>query len=232
MPDILYHCMPHAMEGEEIRPSTGYGSSMPPEVAAQLGIAPDDKIPLVFASDHKSKALAFGFSYARDEICGNGSLDGDCEYALIPNRDAVMTAPRAGTLYAFSAENFVQAFEKQFVSPLPVPVAETREVMKIHSVEDMMRAGLQVLSYAGDADALRDARERLAAAGVKGWFEQIAAMTQSGALLWENQARGIQPHPALQSVLESTVVPQAIEKKEPEPRKGPGPGSYSASMKR
>lgn len=232
MTDILYHCMPHDIDGSEIRPSMGYGSTMPAQVAAQLGIGTDEKIPLVFASDHKSKALAFGFSYARGEICGNGSLDDDCEYALIPNRDTVMKAARTGTLYAFPAENFIQAFEMQFVSPLPVHLSETREVMKIKSVDDLMRAGLQVLSYAGDANALREERAHLSTTGVTGWFEQIAVMVQSGALVWENETRNIQPHRALKSELDAALSRQSLQKKEPEPQKGSGSGSYSASMKR
>lgn len=207
MPDILYHCVPHDIEGDEIRASIGYGSMPPAEVAAQLGIAPGEKIPLVFASDHQSKALAFSFSYARGEIGGNATLEDGCEFAIVTNREQTMNAPRSGTMYSFSADNFVQLCEQQFVSPLPVPLSRTQEVMKIKSTDDLMRAGLQILSYVGNIKQLQAEREQISQKIPGGdWYTEIAAMVQSGQIVWENQARNINPHPAMKKELETSTA--------------------------
>ncbi|MBI3441335.1 MAG: hypothetical protein HY052_05995 [Proteobacteria bacterium] len=219
----LYHCIPVAPEGDEIRSSLGYGSEIPKRIRDALGIDQAEKVPLVFASDHMSKALAFGLSYADGEILMNMSLEGtDAELAFVCNRDVTMPRERHGALYSFSASGFVDLIEggaaRQLVSDKPVPFNAAEKVMDVKGTDDLMRAGLQILSFKETFQEMR-ADKKFDALNSSSWklfYEGIAEMIKDGRVIWENHARGINPHSVLAERL-NIKLPNA--KQQPRVRK-------------
>lgn len=212
--NILYHCIPVAAEGDAIRASTGYGSAIPEVVRNKLGLPGADKTPLVFASNFASKALAFAFDGHSGEAVFNMALEGgDVELILVGDRAQTMSRPRHAALYSFSGDNFVQLCDRQFVSKDPVPFADTRKVMDIKSAEDLMRAGLQIFSLNEHApDLWDDAAFKTELFDSGGPVAGLKAMMQTGRVIWENQARGINPSPVMQWYLDhATSTPPGVQ---------------------
>ena len=210
VPDgVMYHCIPVSAQGDCIRASDGYGTMLSPAVVAALGDykAPDKNnkggTPLVFASRYLSKALSFAL---RDEkILNTGIAGTEAEMVLVCDRDRTMARKLDATVYSFSDKGFVDLDPgaRQSVSLSPVPFAQTKVVAKIDTMQDLMRAGLQVFSFAenfkqhgGYEAANKDMTEN-------GWnFDQyLGNMIKQGRVVWENHARGISPHPVLQERL-------------------------------
>lgn len=202
----LYHCIPVVPEGGQINPSLNYGTDIPPAVMDKLGIQKGEKVPLVFASEFLGKALAFGFRGMDDEKLMNGSVEGsDVEYVLVCNRDVTMSKERSATVFSFSDEGFVDLEQdrRQSVSTNPVPFDKTQEAVKIKNAGDMMRAGLQVFSFkegARELDGYRFVYKTMEERGLT-FYQFLGEMMKEGRVIWENDARNVNPHPVFKEIL-------------------------------
>ena len=119
-----------------------------------------------------------------------------------PARDVFMQAALTGAVYAFSADGFAK-MEKSvnhYVGLKAVPLRQTQQVVEIKSAADAMRHGLQIFTFANPfpktpADPqfpdLRDFR----------FARDAGPLLATGELVWENDARGINPDPKLREIL-------------------------------
>lgn len=227
-PQMLYHCMcrdpePDPADGQlKIKASTGYGMRIPPEVCGQLGINETDKAPLVFASEHITKTLAYAFDFHKREIAQCEPIDGTGEeLAIVYNRDVAMTRKYEATVYGFSSQGFVSLAEgsRQFVSKDSVPFSKVEDTIKINTADDLMRRGLQIFSYKESFSDLHGGRtflenrddnfinKTMRERGLSSTNEFLSAMIKEGKIVWENQARGINPNPVLAERL-GVKIPQ------------------------
>lgn len=213
----LYHCMPATPQGDHINVSLGYGSSISTDVREKLSVASTEKVPLVFATPYMSKSLAFGFSYHDKEILLNASISDDVEYVVIVDRDSAMRKERDITVFRFQDTGFVDLPNaRQCVSAHNVSFRDTEVALKAKNVEDLMHAGLQVLSLKKSMDEVggfeffeKDMRKN------GGTLSQcLGRMIKQGVLVWENQALGVNPHAAIKKEFGLAVksVEQSINK--------------------
>lgn len=205
----LYHSMPVAPKTDCLTASPAYSMLIPEGVKAALGIAPDERVPLVFASEHITQTLLFGFNARENEKVLTGTIAGtDTSVVIICNRDVTMAKPRNVTVYAFSDEGFVdlEPSARHSVRTEPVPFSKTTKVLEATCAEDFLRAGLQVFSF----------REPMHMIG--GWSvpevmennkwsleDYLAHSVRSGRLVWENHERGIEPNPVLLERLADSI---------------------------
>ncbi len=209
-PQMLYHAIPVAPQGNEIRLSEKYGAKIPAEVLQQLNVAgTDHHPPLVFATAHLSKALAFGLDgFAGDKLMNMAIHGTDDELVIVTNRNDTMGRKRNGAIYSFSGAGFAELpnMERQLVSATAVPFSQTVKVMDVTSAEDLMRAGLQILSFRETARELW--QDPKIDALLKGDFNKgMREMIAEGRVVWENHARGINPSPALARQLGIDTAP-------------------------
>jgi hypothetical protein len=202
----LYHCIPVTPEGAQIEPSLNYGTDIPPQVMDKLGIREGERVPLVFASEFLGKALAFGFRGVDNEKLMNGSVEGgDVEYVLVCNRDVTMSKPRSATVFSFTDEGFadLEPAARQSVSRNPVPFGRTQETVKVSNAEDLMRAGLQVFSFKEGIRELHGYHFVYKTMEERGltFYQFLGEMIKEGRVIWENQARGVNPHPVFKELL-------------------------------
>lgn len=199
---LMYHAMPHAAEGSEIRTSDRYGTKIPPHIVKALDLKTHDEnykggTPLLFATPYLSKALAFGMTKGGSLF--NASVpEHDVEILVTCNRDETMSKARDITVYAFPDQGFMdlEAEKRQSVSKHAVPFAAAKVVLHAKNASDLMRAGLQIFSF---AESFEDIPSPMDMMKKNNWsdVQYVAAMIKSGKLLWENQARGLNPHPGL-----------------------------------
>lgn len=198
---LMYHAIPVAPEGDEIRLSTKYGAKIKPDILAALGVTDTDHPPLVFASAHMTKALAFGLDTFKSEKILNAGIEGtEAELVLAVNRDVTMNRAREGKVYAFSAEGFVTLpyADRQAVSTQAVKFKDAQVVLEIKSADDLMRAGLQILSFRETAQELwEDKKVEDIVLGRMDIYKGLAELVREGRVVWENHARGIAPNPVL-----------------------------------
>ena len=97
----------------------------------------------------------------------------------------------------------------------PFLANETEIALKVETTEDIMRAGLQIFTFKEDATAIykdKDATKLAGTRGEKETVDMLATLIRSGKVIWENQARGINPNPALAKMLslsqQGTSTPQ------------------------
>ena len=106
---LLFHAMPTRPVGSEIRASTLYGTRIPDNVRERFGLDEVQNPPLVFASDHITKALAFGLHKELDHPLYNCDIpETPYEACVLGNRDETMSRQRDGAVFVFSGENFVE----------------------------------------------------------------------------------------------------------------------------
>lgn len=213
----LYHCIRVSAEGDAIRPSIHYGAEIPEGVRQKLAMPADEHTPLVFASAHLSKALAFGLMPG--EKLFNTLVEGqDSEIVVICDRDKTMSRERNATVYAFADNGFTDLpnMQRQCVSTNAVPFSATTEALKIKNTDDLMRAGLQIFSFKEGIRDLYDSKETndLRYGGDEKIPAKLAELMKSGRIIWENQARGINPNPALAEQMGMDINAQ---KKRPQP---------------
>ncbi len=198
---LLYHAIPVAPQGDAIRTSTNYGMDIRPEILAALGVTDTDHPPLVFASGHFTKALACGLDTFASEKAMNMGIDGtQSELVLILNRDVTMSRERSGKVYAFPADGFVELpyADRQSVSTAPVKFKDAEVVLEIKSADDLMRAGLQIISFRETAKELWNDAGLTAAINNSGdTYKSLGELVKQGRAVWENHARGINPEPVL-----------------------------------
>lgn len=211
----LYHCIPVVPEGDEIRTSANYGARIPQSVWDKLSINGSDvdgpnKTPLTFAATTLGKALAFGFIKGEDRFLNHSVEGSDAEVLFVCNREAAMKREMSVTVFSFSDEGFadLETSARQSVSNKPVPFSKTKKVVEAKNAEDMMRAGLQILSF-------KETREELgietmwppepgSLAGMQDseLYATLSGMIKEGRVVWENQARNINPSPDLAKKLD------------------------------
>jgi hypothetical protein len=204
----LYHCIPWAAEGTAIRTSTNYGTNIPQSVRDTLGMGEGHQ-PLVFAATHLSKALAFGMPKGAQGMLNTEVPNSDKELYLCADRDNTMKMQLNATVYAFSGKGFVPLpnAERQSVSLHEVPFAETKQVFHASSPQDLMRGGLQILAFRETLKELENGDhqtsfiERMMKETGLDLFACMGKMVRDGRLVWENQASGINPDPALAKAL-------------------------------
>lgn len=201
---VLYHCIPVAPQGDAIHASTNYGTTIPPEVREKLGMG-EGQVPLVFAATHFSKALAFAMPRGQGIL--NCAIPGtEAELYIGCDRDNMLAKKLDATFFSFSDEGFVQLpnAERQSVALNAVPFSRTTEVLKARSLQDLMRAGLQILQFRETSQALykgnfddnllmRIMKER----GQPDMFKCMGDLIKEGTLVWENKAAGLNPNPDL-----------------------------------
>ena len=201
-PSVLYHCLLGTPKGDGLQPTCDRDVN-------------GKQADYLFASPYLSKALAFGFDYHNEEILMNGSLgEHDVEYAIICNRDQTMSSARQITVYCFSDEGF-SALEgaRQSVSEEVVPLSKTKTVLTGQSAEDLLKAGLQVLSFSEKMEDILDEmlNEKTGVFNQPDFMKQIGGLIKSGRLRWENKARNLCPNKhfgAALGVKSSTPVSQ------------------------
>jgi hypothetical protein len=225
---VVYHCIPGEAVGGVIRASGNYGMRISPEVRQQLGMTAEDQTPLIFASPYITKSMAFGFQGVLQEKIMNSSIEGsDGELVLMCDRDKAMARERNVTIYAVSDENFVTLpyAQRQCVSTKEIPFTKAQIVFQAKNSEDLMRGGVQVLIF-------RETYAELNAAGVvdealnnaksdtNALHKYFGGLIKEGKLIWENQARGINPNPVLaqEMGIELKAPQQAVLKKPTVPK--------------
>lgn len=207
----LYHSMPVAPKADSLLASPCYSMPIPGHVKAALGIAPDERVPLVFASEHITQTLLFGFNGRekdKEKVLTATIAGTDTSVVIICNRDVTMAKPRNVTVYGFSDEGFVDLdpSTRHSVRTEPVPFSKTTKVLEATCAEDFLRAGLQVFSF----------REPMHMIG--GWSipdimannkwsleDYLGHAVRNGRLVWENHERGIEPHPVLLERLADSI---------------------------
>jgi hypothetical protein len=208
--DQLYHAIPGVALGDEITPSSNYGAHVPAAVREALGISQTENTPLVFASNHKSKALAFGFGGDDQKILNATVESADCELVLLCDRDRVMSQKRSGSVWAFPADGFHELphATRQFVSKKPVGFQNATKIMDITSAEDLMRAGLQVFSFREARHELPDIDTLLQPMSRLSTTQFIGELTRERRVVWENQAHNINPNPRLAREIGIALAPR------------------------
>ncbi len=201
--DVVYHCIPVTPRGDCIYPSDRYGTDISPTVRQQLGIPAEGKVPLVFASPHINKAMAFALQGGLGEKIMNCTIAGtDQELVIACDRATMLARVRDITIYEIPARGFADLpyAERQCVAPHAIPFKETRVAFKASNVQDLMRAGLQIISFTdaakenGDYSCLLSAMQ---ARGNKDIYPVVADMIRAGKMIWENQAANLNPDPHL-----------------------------------
>jgi len=219
----LYHAIPGKPRGNEIAASSNYGALILPAEREKLGMPPDEQTPLVFAATRLGKALAFAIP--KGEKLFNTSIESaGAEIVIATNRDNFMKQPIDATVYSFPGTGFVQLpnMQHQSVSTQSVPFSRTKEAAKLNSMDDLMRAGLQVFSFREDFKTVHGSAEAAKLNGAKNDTELMATMAgliKSGKVVWENQARGINPNPKLAKMMEA---PAAVPRKAAPKTRRPG----------
>ena len=197
----LYHSMPVAPKSDSLTGRPAYSMPIPDHVKAALGIAPNERVPLVFASAHITQTLLFGFNARDNEKVLTGTIAGtDTSVVIICNRDVTMAKPRNVTVYAFSDEGFVDMAPaaRYSVRTEPVPFSKTTKVLEATCAEDFLRAGLQVFSFREPKHMIGGWSIPEVMANNKWSLEDyLGYCVGNGRLVWENHERGIEPHPVL-----------------------------------
>ena len=225
---ILYHAIPGREEGAYIKTGSNYGAEIPETEREKLGIPADGHTPLVFAATTFDKAVAF--TIIKGEKLFNSSIgSAETEIAVVCAREKFMSRPRDATIYALPDTGFVQLtnVQNQSVSTQPVPFTATKEVAKIKSADDMMRAGLQIFSFKGDFSTVyeSDAAKKLNQASPEAMPVVLAGLIRSGTIVWENNDRGINPNTSLAQLMGIKIkTPSAaVTQKKTSPKQRPEP---------
>lgn len=199
----VYHCIPVAPHGDCIYPSDKYGMTIPPDVRARLGMSRFSQTPLVFASPYITKAMAFGLQGNLGEKIMNGSIEGSVnEFVIACDRKNMLARTRDITIYEISGKDFIplEHADRQCVSSKAVPFAEAHIALQARNTQDLMRGGLQILSFegtfaeTGGYQAIDKAMQDRNHADI---YQYIGEMVRSGELVWENRNANINPDPIL-----------------------------------
>jgi hypothetical protein len=199
---ILYHAIPHAPEGNAIRTSLNWGMNILPPEREKLGIRPDEHPPLLFAATQLGKALAYAIEKGQGRLCCLTINSIGTEILIAGDRKNFMSRPRHATIYSFSDKGFVNLpnAQHQSVSKNPLPFSETAIACKINSIEDIMRAGLQIFTFKEGAAAIYEDKDAIKIRDAKSpqeTLEILTALIACGKVVWENNARNIHPNAAL-----------------------------------
>ena len=203
---IVYHGIPCPPVGDFLLPSEKYGSELTQEVRTALGLAPNMKPPLLFASTHISKALAFTFSRQNKEVLFNAPIKHtDYELIVLLDRSRTMSSPRNGAVYAYSSEGYVPLsnLSRQLVSMSPVRISETSKILEITNSLDAMKEGLQIFTMHETFDQIdiksffREREERELSP-----IEIIKELLNDGRAEWENYTHDIKPLKILAEILD------------------------------
>lgn len=215
--DVVYHCIPVTPTGDAIRPGTGYGAKIPESILQQFNAAADVKIPLIFAAMKQSKAVAYGFQFATGEALRVMSIEIDGEeqeLAFVSNRKETMSRPRDATIYEVSRQDFLDLRADQCVSKTPIPFNEAKVAYRIKNAEDIMRGGVQVLSFGEGYDELMRKgtwQEFLNLFSKPDFAKELGKWVVEGKLVWENNAHQVNAPPGFAKML--GIDPQQSPKK-------------------
>lgn len=204
---LVYHGMPSPALGDYLLPSDNYGAVLTLEVRTALGLDMQVKPPLLFASNHISKALAFTFSRQNKEVLFNAPVkDTEFELIVLLDRRRTMASPRNGAVYSYSGQGYVPLtnLSRQLVSMSPVPLSETSKVLEIRSSLDAMKEGLQIFSM----------RETFDEINVKAFFKEVEEhnwspmdtlrqLLKDGRAEWENHRQNVLPLKVLSKMLQT-----------------------------
>ncbi|MBU0800176.1 MAG: hypothetical protein KKA05_04150, partial [Alphaproteobacteria bacterium] len=202
----LYHCLYKQPEGDALLP-----------LSERHENGRTDKF--LYATHSLSKALAYTFAYhGQGEIACNGSLQGTPdEFAVICDRDKTMNAARHIRVFSFSSNGFEPAGDasttRQWVSTKKMPFADTTLCFETRDLNEVMRNGLQIFSYAGSIDDLYGPNGLLNGYSQKASsnVDFLVRMVKDGVLRWENMAptpdgRSRHPTPQVQAAMTAAGV--------------------------
>lgn len=91
--------------------------------------------------------------------------------------------------------------------------------------EDLMRGGLQILSFKESFMELHESDfvgKTMKERGHEDLYAFMADMVRAGKVVWENKERGINPDPALTKRMGVTLAAPAHEKRHSKKRSAPG----------
>lgn len=199
-------------EGDHIRPSTGYGGVFSVERQKRYGLT-NEKPPLIFASRYLTKTLPFGLhSEWNEKILNSIIKDSPNELVLMCDRDKAMARERDITVFKMPDTSFQDLTDvsRQSISTEGVTFTNTEIVLKAKNVNDLMSAGLQVLSFkesykelfhSGILAKIDDAKDD------KSFFALMSQFIKQGVLTWENKALGLCPDSVLAKNLDEPIEP-------------------------
>lgn len=204
----LYHLISGVPVGDSIRPMPyQFYSQIPQTVLDRLEVGRDRPPHLLFAATHATLSLAIGMNTKGHGPSLNMAVpNSDAELHLCCDRDDLMTRVHTATLYAFSGEGFVQlpedaGFQRQCVGRHEVPFSRTTALLRVTSVPDLMRGGLQILAFQGTHDALHEfmanCHELFLARNENAVLDRLATMVQDGGIAWKNLTMRIKPDSVL-----------------------------------
>jgi hypothetical protein len=202
----LYHGMPWAPRGDAITPSDMWGATLSPAELAMLGMAADEHAPLLFAATTLNKALPYAIIKGNGKLFNQSIDSANAEIVVACDRGTFMAQPVNATIFSFPGDGFMKLpnFQHQGVSAHSVPFSKTKIALKANSMDDLMRAGLQIFTFNGpyaslEGDAAVDKLRK--ADNDAGTTSQLATLLKSGKVIWENQTRGLNPNAKLAEMM-------------------------------
>lgn len=214
---FVYHCIPVTPTGDCIRPSTGYGGIFNEERQKKYGLD-QEKPPLIFASTHLTKTLAFGIqSVLQEKILNHEIIGSDKELVLACDRAHMLTRERDVTVFKLADTNFQALNERarQSISTKAVPFNQIEIAFKAKNAYDLMRGGLQILSF-------KESYQELNKSGVldkldakrddKSFYVFLGQLIKQGIVHWENKECNINPDPILSQKLDIPLNMKKVQK--------------------
>ncbi|MBS1596085.1 MAG: hypothetical protein JST90_17365 [Bacteroidetes bacterium] len=208
----VYHCINVSPEGDHIRPSTGYGGVFSEERQKRYGLI-QEKPPLVFASRYLTKTLPFALhSEWNEKILNCVIKDSDKEFVLTCDRAKMLSRERDITVFKIADTNFRDLTDvpRQSISTEPVPFEQTEVVLKAKNATDLMRNGLQILSFTESYQELDNSGvlDKIdAIKSDKKLLGFLSILVGKGVVRWENKESGIDPDPVLAEQLSVSLKP-------------------------
>jgi len=158
----------------------------------------DASVPYLYASD--SKELSLTYAVTKGVRLGNMSGGKAGIEILFVEREGIIGDPELeGRLYSFDSDRFTQVINddgptNQWVSAEPLNLRQA-EYLPVRSLNDLMKAGIQVYQIADHADYdsyefYKDWTKQTDEAGCR---DSIQQLLQSGKMRWLNQERSIHP---------------------------------------
>jgi len=181
----LYHLVHGEFEGEQLNPTQANDR---------------DANPYVYATSQLNEALPYASPNGTRIFC-HTIPETNMTFAVIPNREEFLKNSKVqGVVYELPMESFVKSphHETQYISKQPITKSEMKEVARLNSIEDVMKAGLHVLF----TDEPHTAENH-------GFYEDIMNdpdfpnnmkyYVDTGVFSYENETAGINASPFLSS---------------------------------
>lgn len=187
--------MPNEPFGDCILPSDNYGAHISDAIKEKLNIPQNGKTPLIFASSHITKAMAFGLQGSLQEKILCTSIEGSPnELVLACDRAKMLSRVRNVTIYETSSQGFVDLdyAQRQCVSPKPIPFSNAKVAFKAKSAADLMKGGLQIIAFDEPLERLDN---KLLNTLIKGkdddFYKMLGTLLRNKKLVWQNLESGI-----------------------------------------